>query len=198
MMNCRLLALSETRSALPPPSPFSLSLSSFLLHCPPRPSLYPSLPLCFFFFTFFSSLPFLWVFKHLPCRLLFFSVPPTFLLLHSLPVPLLPPWFPLLSSLFYSGLFNSLLLCHSSVCMILSLSFTLLRSSTFPALYVSVCSVETQGSRQKQPVFGSVWSILSLILLRSYEMSKFIRTLEGDIFSPCLLHTSTATMTVTY
>lgn len=139
MMNCRLLALSETRSALLPPSPFSplpFLISTSRLPCP---SLYHFLPFCFFFLTFFSSLPFLWVFKRLPCRLLFFSVPPTFLLLHSLPVPLLPPWFQLLSSLFYPGLFNSLLLCHSSVCMILSLTFTLLHStSTFPAL-CTVC-----------------------------------------------------------
>lgn len=35
MMNCRLLALPETRSALPPPSPFFPPLSWFLLHCSP-------------------------------------------------------------------------------------------------------------------------------------------------------------------
>lgn len=52
-MNCRLLALTETRSALPPPSPFSFSLSSFLLDCSP---VHPFIPLtfflCFFFCTF--------------------------------------------------------------------------------------------------------------------------------------------------
>lgn len=55
MMKCRLLALSETRLALPPPSPFSLPHSSFLLHCPP---VHPSilfLPFKLFFsFTLFS------------------------------------------------------------------------------------------------------------------------------------------------
>lgn len=115
-MNCRLLALSETRSSLPPPSPFSLSLSTFLLHCSPvlpliLLSLYASFSFSFLLYYFSESL------SAPPFHLLFFTVPPSFLLLHSLPVPLLPPWFPLLFSNFYSSLFNSLLFCHFSVCM---------------------------------------------------------------------------------
>lgn len=192
MMNCCLLVLTETRSALPPPSPFSLSLSSFLLDCS---LVHPSIPLFFFYASFSLPSVFLFHFSDSLSASLAFCSSSLFLPLFSSCALFLslycPRDFYICPPLFLSVLFNSLL------CLWFTLTLSL--SSIFPPLVafcICICLAERKGSPQKQPGLISVF--LSVILLRSYEMSKFIRTLEGDIFSPCLLHTSTATMTVTY
>lgn len=196
-MNCRLLALSVTRSALPPRSPFSpLPLLVSILHCSP---VQPSILLSLFYASFSSPSSLLYYFFYQTKRL-------------SSPSRLSSPILPLFSSctLFLSlccphnfhfcpPFFIQVYLTHFCCVTLLSrISFPLLPPSLSSTLYTSICLVERQGSPQKEPVLDSVHSILSVTLLRSHEMSKFIWTLQGDIFSRRLLHTFTATMTVTY
>lgn len=197
-MKCRLLALSETRLALPPPSPFSLPHSSFLLHCPP---VHPSilfLPFKLFFsFTLFSFSRF----ESLSASLAFSS--------SSLFLPLLSPCTLFLSlycphDFYYCPpsfiqAYLTGFCCVTPLSMILSFSITLLHSSTFPALYMSICFVQRRGSPQKQPVFSSVYSPCCVLYFSDHmKRQNSYRSRKGNIFSRCLLHTSTATMTVTY
>lgn len=172
-LKCKRKRLSEGRHDEVPPAGAlrdtlgtSSSLSLFpipLLFSASLPPVCPSLPVS----CFFLSILFFFSFKHLPCCLLFFSVPPTFVLLHHLPVSLLPPWFPLLISLFYPDLFNWLFVSLTCVWLRLSFSYLTLLYLSCP-LYVCLLSP------QKQPLCNSVYNPCCLTPLRSYEMSKFI------------------------
>lgn len=144
------LGASSSLSLFPTPLLFSTSL-------PPCPSLYPFLPLM----LLFLHLLFFFMFESL-------SASPA--------VSSSSMFLPLLSSctLFLSHYCpHDFHFCPPSLiqayltgfcCVTLrSNSFTVLHSSTFPALHMSICLVEKWGSPQKQPVFSSVYNPCCLL-----------------------------------
>lgn len=194
-------ALRDTLGASSSLSPFPCPAPLFYFAAP------QSIPLSPFFFllSFFF------------CTLFFFSLPCTFESLSaSLHISSSSLFLPLLSSCtlflslycphdflfcpppFIQAYLAWLLWCHSSVSDSLCLSYCLAFLHLRCPLRVCLLCGETRKSSEAASVRLCLQSTLSCIFLRSYETSKLIHVPEGNIFSRCLPHTSTASVTVTY